>query len=592
MGTVTSLLWMTWLGVAQAQSAPSRQVPPTVLVDVRLLENRFEQALAVDCAPERCYPKGCAYAEHAVADRPRRRSLPGLGDDPGPGSTEPQHYLTRATCSFAFEASSDAPDVAALSRRLEAKLSVGWTVVGVQHQQLQPLAPYLREAPKPEAAEEPEPEEEAVAPPPPQWTMATAARELWSTLLPHVAWMVALVMLTIAATLLMWAWRRVGRESIEDQMLLAELARGEAEGEQAEQPGPSAPSDEEFVALQHAAWLARLGSMDPQSPDPELQALIRELLRAGELPLLAKAVLRFPSSIPAAFPSGGEVASAKLELAAYLKTVDVDALPSDADFFRQLNHHALSAVVASQHDAKIVRSLREDFGAEGLVTLIGSLSARCGGLLFALASAEEQHEMVRLLSAQQTAQMSEQLLRSNRMDPDETTYLFQVIQSARGNQPRPTAPPPDVSDRGTPFDAEGALSLLLPRLDSKERGRLFLALLHRFEGSLPAWYRCIFLADMLFALPREARVDLLLEVDVEPLAAWLTLLDPPDREPVLDAMPASLRASIGSMRLGTGARLLALANQGRAELATAFQGQLDRAGIPFEHALRPSGEET
>ena len=106
--------------------------------------------------------------------------------------------------------------------------------------------------------------------------------------------------------------------------------------------------------------------MDPENPDPEITALVRELLLAEELDLLTKAVLTFPDTLPAAFPSGGDVAAAKLALATHLKTHAKESLPDDAAFYTRLSRHALAATVSTQQDARVVRSLREDFGAAGL----------------------------------------------------------------------------------------------------------------------------------------------------------------------------------------------------------------------------------
>ena len=589
---MTPLLLLTSL--AMAQGAPERQVPPSVLAEVHALENKFEIALVDDCNTERCFPKGCVYVDHAVTDRPRRTSLPGLGEgSPGPGSVEAQQFLTRARCSFAYEESVDSEDVANLSRRLESKLSKGWMIVGVDAQKLQPLPDYLQEKPAPDLEEEPVEEEPEIPlePEVPEWSFALALRELWVSLLPHAWWMIGLGMLTVMGTVLIWAFRRVGQASIEDQMLLAEIARGGGEtpdGEAPEGSAEPAEDDESFVAAQDAAWKTRLKEMDPGSPDPEVEGLIRELLLAGELPLLAKAVLKFPDTFPNAFPAGGEVAAAKLELSEYLKTVDAESLPSDAEFFRALNRHSLSAALATQSDAQIVKSLREEFGAAGLVTLIGSLPARAGALLFALAPASEQHEMVRIFSAEKMAQLAEQLLRSNRMDPAETTYLFDVVEAERADKPRPDAPRmTEVTDRGTAYDAVGALAVLLPQLDVGTRNALFGSVLQRFGGRLPAWYRGIFLPDMLDRLSAEARVDLFLEVEVERLSAWVSLLDAQSQSRILGQMPDSLRASVqATSQFPSRSNQLQLAAQGRRDLARGFQAQLGRAGLGFEQVLQ------
>ena len=583
------LLLLGLTTVAHAQSrVPDRQVPPSVLTEVRLLENRFDIALSIDCDAERCFSKGCTYVDHTVADRPRSRSLPGLGGDPGPGSVDAQEYLTSANCAFAYEDTIESGDVQALSRRLQSKLSKGWTTVSVSSERLQPIPQYVQEAPEP-VADTDEPEEE-VPVKAPEWS---ATRELWSNLLPHFYWMVGIALLTVAGTLMIWAWRRVGRESIEDQMLLAELARGD--GGPAPETAPAVAAadettDAEFVAAQQIGWSARLDAMDPAAPDVQIQALIRELLRSGDLPLLAKAVLTFPDTLPAAFPTGGEVASAKLELAEYLKTVEPDALPSDADFFRRLNRHALSAAVASQSDAQIVRSLREEFGAGGLASLISGLGARAGALLFALAPADEQREMVRLLAPAKVAELAEMLLLSNRMDADEMAYLFAILSAARagGEQPEPMTSP--ITDRGAQFEAGGALSALLENVNPTRRAALFGQSLERFQGSLPTWYRGIFVADMLFELSPEARTDLLLELDVPALSGWLSLVDAETRGRLIGGLPDSLRASIqGASVFPSRTRQVALAEQGRRELARGFQLQLARVNLPFESVVQAKG---
>ncbi len=585
---------------AQTPRVPSRQIPPSVLVELQLLENRFELALSTDCDADRCFSKGCAYMDHAVADQPRSASMPGLGQEAGPGSGISQEYLTQARCSFAHEKALESSDVQALVRRLQAKLSSGWTVVSVTNEVLQPLPPYLREPPEPEAEDELEVEDlPAIETPevePPAWSAAVAGRELWSALLPHFFWMIGLGLVTLAGLLAIWAWRRVGVVSPEEQALLAQLAQPEGDGATSPDAKDAAvvaddtDADQGFVEQQEAAWQARLEALDADHPDPELSALIRGLLRSGDIPLLAKAVLHFPESFPAAFPQGGDVASAKLELAAYLETADVDALPSDRELFESLNRHALSAALVTQADARIVRSLHEDYGAAGIVEIIGRLSARVGALLFALAPLEEQHEVARLLAPRKVWEMAEQLLRSNRMDPNETEHLFTVLGAAQGDRPQPAVVEAlEVSDRGAAFDAAGALSVLLPRLAPNQRAALFAGALQRFEGSLPTWYRGILVADMVLVLSDEARADLLLEVDGEVLAAWLSFLDADAKRALLAGAPASLRASVDSFAgFSSRARQLSLAARGRRELARGLQRQLVRARIPFEAVVGPT----
>ena len=576
---------MAW---AQAPRAPRRTIPPTVLVEVAEIESRFELALSLDCDAKRCFSKGCTYVDHAIADRPGAASLPGLGDDVGPGSVQAQAFLTKASCGFAYEG-VEAHDVQVLARRLQAKLTSGWTVVTVQQQPLEALPAYLQDAPLPQPGDAPEPEDVPTVVEE-SWSVGGAGEQLWSSLLPHVYWMVALLLLTLTGTTLIWAWRRVGRESVEERALLAELERGLDEPTPDDRASDSGDeSDEQFVARQDAAWRQRLKDMDSDAVDPEVQALIRQLLRAGDLPLLAKAVLRFPEHFPAAFPAGGDLAAAKLELASYLKTVDVEALPGDAAFFRDLNRHALSAALASQSDTQLLRSLREDFGTAGLAELLARLPALASARLFALAPADEQHELVRLLPEGRVSAMVSQLLRSNRMSEGDTAYLFEVLNAARNEVALPPAPTATVaSDLGAAFDAAGALSVLLAATGSADRVAMFGRALETFHGSAPAWYRDIFFADMLFELPVEARADVLLDVDVPTLSAWMSLLDTHTAERLLDGAPTSLRASLGSSSATSRHRQLALAERARRDLARSFQRQLTAANVPFERVLRPA----
>lgn len=581
MNALLALASLISMAAAAPATVPSRQIPPPVLVELQLLENRFELALAADCPPDRCSSNGCTWLDHATADQPRSRSMPGLGDESGPGSVEAQEYLTRASCAFSHEATVDAADAAAIVRRLQTRLTQGWTVVTVQHQALPPI-PSTIEAPEPEAETPAAPPVETapVAPP-------GAAQELWTALLPHAWWMVAIGLVTLAITLLIWAGRRVGRASLEEQALLAQLGQpGDGGSGPAETPlvvETQSTEDADYVARQEALWRDRLA--DPGRPDPELTALIRDRLRAGDLPLLARAVLRFPEGFPAAFPVDGETATAKLDLAELLQTADAAALPADAAFFRALERHALAATLASQPDARIVRSLREDFGSAGLVELIGRLPARVGALLFALAPPSEQHEAARLLAEPVVAELAGQLLRSNRMDPSETAALFEVLRSeARGPVALSAG---EITDRGTTFDAAGALAILLPRLDPARRAALFGEALSRTQGSLPQWHREILVADMLFALDPEARADLLLAMEIEPLAAWLTTQPPVVVARLLEGLPDALRTTIrATPPAPSRAVQLSLANAGRRALARGFQRQLARAGLSFEQIVR------
>lgn len=581
-----TLLALALPGVAAAQtSVPRRQIPPTVLAELAQVQNRFELALAADCDATRCFPKGCGYVDHAAIDRPRRTSLPGLGGDAGPGSVEPQEFLTRATCAFAHEEDVTAEEAQALAKRLGSKVSSGFVVVDVQRQALSALPDHLRHPAPPEPPPE-DPADAVPPPPPPDWS-----ERLFSALLPHVSWMLGIVLATLASVVLFWAWRRVGTATLEEQLLLAEMAAGS--GADTEVPAEAAPAvdpDAGFVAERARHWADRFTGWDADEPPADLQALGRELLRSGDLPLLAKAALTLPAGFLDAFPVAGELARAKLALADYLKAVRPDELPDEAAFYRALDRHALAARLAAQDDASLVASIRDDFGAAGLAGLVGQLPDRAGALLFALAPAREQREMVRLLPPDALEGLAGQLLASDRMDPFESQVLFRVLDAARTGRALPEVPPLAVTDRGARFDAAGALGHLLPSVDRTRQAALFAAALRRSQGRAPAWYRTLVTPSMLRRLPGDGLADLLLSVDAVPLAAWLDQQTDADRAALLDGMPRALRASLDAVAPSDAAAADALAGRARDALAAGLQRQLAREGMTFEQVLLPAPE--
>ena len=312
--------------------------------------------------------------------------------------------------------------------------------------------------------------------------------------------------------------------------------------------------------------------------------MIRELLRDSDFPTLAKAALTFPGAFVGAFPSGGDVAAAKLALAEYLKVVDPEQLPDDATFSRGGARLTRAAALAAQGDASLVRSLRDEFGGPGLVALIEQLPARPAALLFALAPAEERLEVGRLLPPPARRALAEPLLRSNRMDPDESDHLFAVLAAARAGERLPAAPTGGGSERGAPFDALGPLSMLLHAVEPDDRAALFVSAIERFQGTLPAWHRGLVYPDLLLAVSREGRADLMLEVDPSQLAAWLAVNAGADR--LLEGAPRALRASIDGAELpAERPRLLQLAEAARVHLARSLQRQLAREGVAFEAAV-------
>ncbi|HVG63312.1 MAG TPA: hypothetical protein VNA24_32405 [Hyalangium sp.] len=598
------LLALPFSALAQqsAVPVPQKHIPAPVLLELRALGHQFDLALVRDCAPERCVSKGCAYRDHVVVDMPRTSSLPGIGQSEGPGSVPAQEYLTEASCDFAHEKSVATRDVQALARRLEQRLSKGWLKVTVGAQVLAPISPALSEPPAPKPEPVPEPKVEPLPPPAPPapWESGVALRELWVSLLPHFAWMIALVLTTLAALIIIWALRRLGKESLEEKALLAQMAAGtldkpalegvaasSAAGGPPAAGGASAEDREEaaFVAEQRRLWAARMTEAELANEKSVAVALLRHWLKAGEFELLAKAIFLFGDKLSAAFSSEGTLAVRKVGFAEYLRHVDEQQLPSDAEFFRKLNQHAISASLLSQADAESYRSLREEFGSSGIAHLIESLTPRHGALLFALVPADFQHEVARTLSPELQLKVASHLLVSNRMSNEEQGYLFEALDAARAGRSLPSPPtsaPDAIRDRGHEFDAAGALSILFTYVGAEDRQALLTSMLKRSSGAFPSWYQDILYPDMLLKLPQDVQADMLLEVDVKVLAGWSSVQHPAWRESFISKLAPSMQNAVrANMAFSSSADQFRMARRGHDELVSAMKRLVAGGRVSF-----------
>jgi hypothetical protein len=574
---------------ARARPVPNKQIPPSVLMELAVVENNFRTALASDCAPERCYLKGCVYQDHITLDQPRGTSLPGLPAEEGPGSVATQEYLTKVLCEFSHEKSVRSSDVKKLATRLESRLSRGWLTVTVTPQALDPIPKSLSESPLDEPPEEPQADEtEAEDKPPEPLTFDRALEELWGALVPHTPWMTAIFLLTLATLALIWAGRRLGAPSLEDKLMEAQLANGPppaAEPEEApatEAPAEDSESEDLFAQQQEELWKGRLDRID-HDDDDVISRLLREWLKAGEYGMLARALLVFGDRVSAAFDSAPELALKKIEFASYFKDANEEELPSRARFFRDLNQQAMANLLLSQDDTQLVRALREDFGTQGLTSLMHDLPGRYAALLFALSGFEQQQEVAGLLTEEDRVQIASHLLASSRISMAESAYLASCVESVRDGEDMPPPPRSKGShEHGAAIDSALALSVLLPHMGIMDREGVFTAARQRHGGALPNWVEDIAFNHMLTALPDEVRADLLLEVDPRGLAAWLQMQTPEWRQAFVRELSGPLQAAIAANTITSSrANQLRWAERGHRALVGALKQAYDKKGVRF-----------
>jgi len=584
---------LTTTALSTWAQTPEKRIPPSVLMEVRLVESRFNAALADDCAPDKCYSKGCSYADHLTLDTNRSASLPGLpAEEESPGNVKAQDYLTRAKCGFAYEKSVTAVDVKALARRLRKKLSHGWLTVSVVPSSLDPLPKSLLEGEPLDDKDDDAKEEEEPPPPPPEPEELTgdmALLQLWKELLPHFWWMLAIGFLTFAVLMFIWAGRRLGATTLEEKMMEAQLAAQAAQQEKeaptvVEEVKESKPSPEEdlYAEEQERLWNERLERMD-ESDEDIITRLLQSWLKAGDYPTLARALFVFGDRVAQAFDASPEIALRKVEFANYFRDVDESTLPSRGKFFKDLNQQAMASLLLSQDDVSLYRSLREDFGASGVVGLTKELPPRYGALVFALATDDQQREIAPQLSTEQRNQVAAQLLMSTRMSLAESDHLTRCVEAVKAGQ-QPPAPPTNGANRehGPPIDSATALSNLLPHVGSEERQALFAEALKRQGGAPPHWYEDIVFNHMLTQLPDETRNDLLLEVDIRGLAAWLRMQPTPWRRALVAELSEPLQNAIAQSGNSTSrADQVRWARKGHDGLVKAFKSAYARRGLRF-----------
>ena len=582
--------------VAGAQEIPQKFIPPTVQVEMRLLQAQFKTALHNDCAADKCFPKGCQYVNHLTLDQPRTTSLPGLPADEGLGSVDPQEYLTEARCAYSHEKKVRGRDVRSLNRRLEKRLSSGWLKVSVVSEALEPIpksladeAPVKEDKPKEVKKEEEKPVVET--PPPEPWTSDKVFEEFWHSILPHFPWMIAIFLLTFATLILIWAGRKLGKPSMEDRMLEAQLAAGPPEPDEQialtepedQGPSPKELAEQSFVEEQEAEWAERIDRMEVADEDNVVMQLLREWLKKGEYETLARALFVFGDKVSHAFAKDTEFAMKKVDFAEYFREVDEKQLPSRGEFYRKLNQQAMSSQLLSQDDVQLYRSLREEFGSSGVLNLMALMPSRYGALLFALIPREGQHDVAKMMPQELRVQVAEQLLSSTRISKEEGAYIFACVDAAKNEG---TLPPPPrqttLIDRGPSLDGASALSILLTHVSSEERNRVFARALNDKGGSVPRWYEDILFNHMLSNLSDDVRNDLLLDVDVRALGAWLSLQSPPWQKAFVtelsQSMQNALRASSG---FSSRAEQMRLANRGHKELVAALKSNYARDNARF-----------
>ncbi len=177
--------------------------------------------------------------------------------------------------------------------------------------------------------------------------------------------------------------------------------------------------------------------------------------------------------------------------------------------------------------------------------------------------------------------VAEQLLASTRISKEESAFVFSCIGAARDGEALPKPPKGVVTDRGPSVDAASALSVLLPHLPPEERPGLFRRALHD-SASAPQWYEDIFFGEMLRRLEDEQRRDILLDVDVRGLAAWLSTQDLEWQRELTQSLSPSMQTALRSnSSFSSRAEQASQARRGHQDIIKALKAQYAKGRADF-----------
>lgn len=535
------LLLKAWPGSAQVVAAPKVKVADELLDAVRDLGEQFARALSVDCPEEQCFARGCVYQSHeSVVSSEDHEPMPGLGTSINTKPEKAQIFLSRARCEYAFEADIDAKTIKSIDTRLEQKLSKGLLKVAIKSYALPALVkPMAKVTAKDDRL------------PPPVFANRIAD-ELWSVLKAHFFWMAGIILISLAAVVLLWAFRRLGRDSKlkELRYLKArrELLQGEthdgkpqagtASGEQETKPEPG-PSLSERQAKLLAAFA--------ETP-AALHSITQRWLANHEFAKLATAAFVLQgSALPLLDQAAPAHVANKIKFFDYLSTASAPKTEEQAALVEELEEALLrERAFAAGAVANFTRYFQESSPRQ-IAEAVQDMPDFCAKTCFLLLPEHLVERVSRFLPSETVRELAEAILDDNRVSAAAIAATEKwLVDIMDGQTPRLTDAL-DLAKRpsGEPMQASFHLATLLRRMPREERRTLIEAIKTRHAGEVPEWGLTVFYPEMLAELSDSESQGLMIDTDPADLALWLKdAADASTRAAILAKAPAALRAQL------------------------------------------------
>lgn len=484
--------------IAQTASIPKEKVPEILLNQVRLLEADFVVALQKDCGLSNCYPRGCVYVSHEIVSLQGNRSLPGLSQEGDARSSgEPQYILTGLACEYVFERGIDKQEILNLNRRLESKLSKGALRVTLK------------------AIEIPTANKEA----PVQIKDLSIKDKLILKFIEYFSWILGALLVIAILVLSLWAWRRIGRDSKEEELrFMLYKKKLESNVEVPQVADGHSSEDPEAAALQ--ARLVGLRERHDKNP-AILQAILQIWMEEEQFQKVACSLLLLAEAEQSPFPASLKDSLASLRLGSFMQHYNPSPEERRSVLKELEQEQALKVHFDQTHLLRVWQLFSQNDGAS-LLARSTDLEARRA--LFALAPGLKIKELALALPSSDVLPIAQSFWLSPRVKSQAIAEWIGVKKS---------------SDAVSTQEAKASwiLGFLFSRLNHKERAELLA------KNSGP-WTEQIFYPEGLAEMSGEKAQDLLLSVDALALNHWYASLTRDQQSLILGLLPDSYRAEL------------------------------------------------
>ena len=511
------ILPLSELTMAQTVRTPKEKIPPEMLHELKVLDMKFAKVLAGECSPGQCVYRGCLYQRHEVVTLKSNRRLPGLSiGNPEIADHAPQYFLSRAMCEYAYEPGLDEQVVKDLDKRLEAKLSKGILKVS------------LKSVPLPKH---------------PDALSALGVTQGKSILADFLGEYIAPLVFTLLGSVLfltmIWAWRRLGKDSLEDQLRFMQFKK-EIENQK---------PDEDEAKPDTDSLTPRIEALRNyfEGETTKLQTVTQKWLSEGDYAKLAYASQIFAKSGLELLPASSGLLQKKLELQNFIQDSFIYDEQKSIKIVEELERSVGNVGCLYDERTEAFHQFYRHCHPRGFAKLLSSVHPGVGAALLTLAPSREQNLVIEHCEKGVMEAIASRLLSSPFISDSELSLAESAINDASTGKDPKRVEPDNKYDYGTKMDVGHPLSLLLGALDADTRRSLWQQAKSTNANKIPTWSHGIFYDDMLESLSNSQLKSLFMECDAKRVAPWFgNGLDPKVRDRILAIMPEAYSKALQS----------------------------------------------